>query len=204
MKLRKVFEIIGWIIIGLFVFIGITSSLGQIPPGHNSYNAGFVTHPVTTLLHVIPGIIFMVLGPLQFMSKIREKFINFHRWIGRIFMADCVFIGFSGIVMVVLFPFAGLSEQLAVFLFATAFLFSVYEALSHIRKYEIEQHREWMIRVFSIGLGISLIRVLIALFMIFTSYKQIEFFALTFWLGFGGTWAVGEGWIRATRMKAFR
>ena len=101
MKLRKVFEVFGWVIIALFVFIGITASIGQIPPGQNSYNEGFEIHPITTLMHVVPGIIFMVLGPLQFIGKIREKFINFHRWSGRIFMINCLFIGVSGLIMAV-------------------------------------------------------------------------------------------------------
>jgi uncharacterized membrane protein len=201
MKVRKIFEVIGWVIIGLFVLIGISSSIGQIPPGGNSYNDGFEVYPIATLLHVVPGIIFMVLGPFQFIGKIRERFRNFHRWSGRIFMINSVLIGISGLVIVVLFPFAGLSEQIATFVFATVFLFSIYKALDHIKKYEIEEHREWMIRVFSIGLGIGAIRVLIILFSIFTTYQQVDFFALTFWLGFGGTWAVGEVWIRATRKK---
>lgn len=204
MKLRKLFEIVGWIIIVLFVFIGIMASIGQIPPGQDSYNDGFEAHPITTLMHVVPGIVFMVLGPFQFIGKIREKFRNFHRWSGRIFMINCIFIGISGLVMAILFPFAGIIEQIAIFFFAFAFLFSIYKAFYHIRKYEIQQHREWMIRVFSIGLGISTIRILIALLLLFTNYKQIDFFAWVFWAGFGGTWLVGEIWIWATRVKPLK
>lgn len=204
MKLRKGFEIVGWVIVIVFVLIGIMASIGQIPPGGDSYNDGFEKHPVTTLMHVVPGIIFLVLGPFQFMGKIREKWVNFHRWSGRVFMANCLFIGISGLVMAVLFPYAGVSEQIAVFLFGFVFLFSVFKALYHIRRYEIEEHREWMIRVFSIGLGIAVIRILIGFFLAFTSYKQSEIFALTFWLGFGGMWLIGEVWIRATRQKPLK
>ena len=36
-------------------------------------------HPVLTLLHVVPGLLFMVLGPLQFVRKIRSSWIQVHR-----------------------------------------------------------------------------------------------------------------------------
>jgi len=201
---RKIITGVGWVAIALLAVIGATSAIGQIPPGPNSYNSGFVDHPVMTLTHAVPGLIFMVLGPLQFVGGIRNRFLTFHRWSGRIFLVNSVFIGLSGFVIAVVFPFAGLNEQIAIFVFGGAFLVSAGMAYYRIRPREVKKHREWMIRVFSIGLGISTVRVLVGLLFAFTSLTQIDFFAWTFWAGFGGTWLIGEIWIKATRRPSFR
>ncbi len=60
------------------------SSLFQMMPGEaaspaESYDGNFAQRPGLTLLHVAPGLIFVLLGPLQFVTKIRTKHINFHR-----------------------------------------------------------------------------------------------------------------------------
>lgn len=200
-KVKKVLEVVGWVLIIYFVFIGLFSSIKQIPPRGDSYNPGFAMHPVQTILHALPGVFFMLIGPLQFVQRLRSKYMNLHRWMGRLFMISCMLIGLSGITIAITFPYAGLSEQLAIYFYAIAFLFSLYKSYYHVKRKEIALHREWIIRVFSIGLGISLIRILIAMFMIFTSYRQVEIFALTFWVGFGTTWLVGEGWIMVTRNR---
>ncbi len=37
-------------------------------------NAGFAAHPVLTLVHILPGLPFMLLAPLQFVPTIRRAF----------------------------------------------------------------------------------------------------------------------------------
>lgn len=199
-KLRNVLEWVGWILMILLIYIGISSSLRKIPPDLDSYNPGFYQYPILTLLHAVPGLLFMILGPLQFIPQLRSKYIAIHRWMGRLFMVSAVLIGISGFLIVFVFPFAGVSEQLAILFYGTIFMYSVIKSFYSIKQGEVKQHREWIIRVYSIGLGISVIRILIALFMTMSSYKQIEIFALTFWMGFGITWMVGEFWIRFTRV----
>ena len=201
---QKTLIFFGWMLIVLLAVIGVMASLAQIPPGGDSYNDGFAENPVTTLLHVIPGILFMVLGPVQFSKKIRANYPVYHRWAGRLFVTACVIIGFSGLTMVIVFPFAGLNEQLSIFSFAALFLYSLSRAFGHIRRKEIAAHREWMIRVFSIGLGISLVRILILVLLLTTNIQQIDFFAWTFWAGFSMTWLSGEFWIRYTRKIVLR
>src|SRR6266853_1578685 len=46
----------------------------------------FARFPILTLVHILPGLLFMVLGPLQFRSAIRARHLRWHRWSGRIFV----------------------------------------------------------------------------------------------------------------------
>jgi hypothetical protein len=71
---------------------------GKFPPAA-AMDAGFARHFALTLVHIIPGAIFMVLAPLQFVPAIRAKHLSFHRWSGRLVFASGLVIGSSALVM---------------------------------------------------------------------------------------------------------
>lgn len=196
--MMKVSLAFAWVTLALFVLIGIGASLAKIPPNSNTYNPEFVKHPIQTMVHAVSGLIFMLLGPLQFIKGLRNRFPIFHRFAGRLFMIASLFIGLSGITMVITFPFAGVTEQIIIFIVAAGFLFSLYQSFQFIKKRKIALHREWIIRVFSIGLGISMIRIFIAIAQIQGMAMQ-DIFNLSFLFGFGSCWLVGEWWIYWTR-----
>lgn len=195
----RVLEKIGWFLLGWLVFIGLFSSFKQIPPRPDSYNSQFVFHPIQTMLHAVPGVLFMIVGPLQFISSLRAKRPKLHRWLGRLFMVSCIIIALSGFSIALTIPYTRLPGTIAVFFFGVPFLYSLYRAYIHIKRREVSKHREWILRVFSIGMGISLIRIFVSLLVVFTDYTQRDIFDLAFWAGFGLCWLVGELWIRATR-----
>ncbi len=41
-----------------------------------AFDAGFAQHPILTLTHIIPGALFMVLGPLQLVGRIRARHLG--------------------------------------------------------------------------------------------------------------------------------
>src|SRR5258707_12707530 len=59
----------------------------------------FAHYPILTLVHIVPGLLFMVLGPLQFSSTIRPRHLRWHLWSGRIFVIAVAVIGMSALVM---------------------------------------------------------------------------------------------------------
>src|ERR1700680_4907615 len=59
----------------------------------------FARHPILTLVHIVPGLLFMVLGPLQFSSTLRARHLRWHRLNGRIFVVCGLVIGISALVM---------------------------------------------------------------------------------------------------------
>ena len=62
-------------------------------------DTGFAQHPVLTFVHIIPGALFMVLGPFQFMPSIRARRLWQHRWSGRVFVAAGYVVGVSALAM---------------------------------------------------------------------------------------------------------
>jgi uncharacterized membrane protein len=171
----------------------------------------FAHYPILTLVHIVPGLLFMMLGPLQFSATIRARHLRWHRLSGRIFVICGVVIGISALVMSFGMPaIGGFNQAAATTLFATFFLFALCKAFWHIGRGEVARHREWMIRAFSIGLAVATIRPIIGMFFATSRFSGLtphEFFGIGFWIGFVLHLVAAEAWIQATlprqRMAGF-
>jgi uncharacterized membrane protein len=106
----------------------------------------FAHYPILTLIHIIPGLLFMILGPFQFSAALRAGYPKLHRVNGRIFLICAAIVGISALVMSLGMPaIGGVNQAAATTLFATFFLFALGRAFGHIRRREIALHRDWMI-----------------------------------------------------------
>jgi uncharacterized membrane protein len=162
----------------------------------------FAHYPVLTLVHIVPGLLFMLLGPLQFSSRIRARHLRWHRWSGRVFVACGFVIGISALIMSFGMPaIGGVNQAAATTLFGSYFLLTLSRAFWLIRRREVSLHREWMIRAFSIGLAVATIRPIMGMFFAtsrFTGLAPREFFGIAFWIGFVVHLIAAEAWIRST------
>ena len=194
------------IIVGGYHPPGVTSN--PVAAQFGALDDLFARYPILTLVHIVPGLLFMVLGPLQFSPTIRARHLRWHRWSGRVFVVCGVVIGISALVMSFGMPaIGGLNQAAATTLFASFFLFALCKAFWHIRRREIPLHREWMIRAFSIGLAVATIRPIIGMFFATSRLSGLtpyEFFGTGFWIGFVLHLIAAEAWIQATlpRQKA--
>ncbi|MDB5155108.1 MAG: hypothetical protein JWR54_3859 [Mucilaginibacter sp.] len=177
---------------------GITKSKSLVP------DDGFAAHPLLTLIHIIPGLLFMLLAPLQFVKRLRTGYPKAHRFMGYIVLVCGVIIGSTALIMGFTMAIGGITETLAVAVFGTAFLFSVAKAYLHIIKRETALYREWMIRVLAIGLAVSTTRPIIGIFFAtsrFTGLTVHQFFGVAFWIAFILHVTLAEAWIRSTKGK---
>ena len=115
------------------------------------------------------------------------------------FVAASVVIGATGLVMGVVMAIGGANETAATAFFAVIFLLALGKAVAHIRRGDPVRHREWMLRAFAVGLAISTIRPIIALFFALSDLSPREFFGIAFWLGFTSHLIAAEVWIQHTR-----
>src|SRR5581483_10287416 len=107
----------------------------------------FARYPALTLIHIVPGLLFMVLGPLQFSSSLRARHLRWHRRAGRVYLVCGMVIGLTALAMSLGMPaIGGPTQAIATTLFGAYFLFGLGRAYWHIRRREVARHREWMIR----------------------------------------------------------
>lgn len=110
--------------------------------------------PSSFLLHAVGGVLFGVLGPLQFARALRFRYGRLHRIAGRIFVLAGYGLGLSGLSL--LFTVEGKATPLldiARGIFGVALMVALTIAIRAAIKREITRHRAWMIRSYAIGMG---------------------------------------------------
>jgi len=164
-------------------------------------DAGFARRRMLTLVHILPGALFLALAAVQFMPTVRTKHIRLHRWMGCVLVVCGLIIGASALVMSYTMNIGGPNETAATTLFAILFLYCLIRAYRHIRRKEVARHREWMIRAYGVGLGVATTRPIVGAFFAFRRLTPHEFFGIAFWLGFTITFFVAEAWVDYTRQR---
>jgi uncharacterized membrane protein len=167
----------------------------------------FAGERTLVLAHILPAMLFMVLGPLQFVRSLRSAYPQIHRWSGRIFLVASGVVGVTGLTLAFEKTVGGVDEKAAITLFGSFFLIALAIALWHALRREFAQHREWMIRGYAIGLAVATIRPIMATFFaaaILHGHKPEprEFFGTAFWIGFTVQMIAAEIWINYTRPSA--
>jgi uncharacterized membrane protein len=171
------------------------------PAAMAGLDEAFASRPLLTLAHIVPGLVFVLLVPWQFSRRFRNRHLRVHRWMGRIIMVLGLGIAISALPLS-LHPIGGAREVTAIWFFDSFFLVALTKAFVHIRRGEVAQHREWVIRAMSIALGIATVRPVMGIFFAtsrLTGMTAHDFFGIAFWIGFSLTYIAGESWIRYTR-----
>lgn len=202
---------LGWAVVALSVLLLLGSGVLRLtetfalPGPTDDFGVRYVQHPIVSLAHIVPGLVFLVFAPLQFVARIRKRRISVHRGLGRVLVLAAAISGAFGITSALVFPaFGGRSTTLATLVFGTLFLWALLMAVVRIRQRRVSAHREWMIRVFALALGVATIRIVVGLLQAVTGRAMVDVFGLSFWLGFGVNLAVSEVWIRRTRTRVAR
>jgi uncharacterized membrane protein len=148
-------------------------------------DAHYTNNALLTLLHVVPGVIFLLLGPLQFISDIRKHWPKLHRWAGRLFILSGFTFAVTALIINVSFPpFGGQFKSLAVYIFSIAQILTLGIALHAVLQRDFIRHRAWMMRAFAIGLAISTMRIFfIPAYLLFGVPNDLTV-ALGMWIGF--------------------
>ena len=128
----------------------------------------FAVVPGSLFLHALGGVLFGLLGPLQFAGVLKRRFGRLHKITGRVFVVSGLLLGLSSLRLLAEFPDAStwvlLSARLAAALGLTAALIW---ALVAIRQGHVARHRAWMIRAYAVGMGAATISfIMVPIFLI--------------------------------------
>lgn len=168
--------------------------------------AKFYRYPVSTLLHVAAGALFLVLALAQFSATLRSRHPAVHRWSGRMLLALGAAFTLTGFFFAIAVPYGGFLELSATLVFGSFFLFAGARAWVFIRRGDVRRHREWMIRMFATALGIATIRLIGLVTLAFLSpgveLVSPQAFGEGLWMGWMLTLLAAELWIRSGRRSS--
>jgi uncharacterized membrane protein len=155
---RSRFKTILWISLGvtaLFVFVTSEVLLVTDYPMYHKYRLQVIADRHLLIPHTISGTFALLAGPLQFSTRFRQRHLQWHRVIGRLY-AVAVFVGsFTGIALAAGRPgLPGTSMQAAAWMVCTAV------AVIAARNGQIAVHRQWMARSYAVTFTFVSSRVL--------------------------------------------
>lgn len=168
------------------------------------FDERYSSHRFMTLLHVVPGALFLALAPLQFSKTLRRRHLTVHRWLGRALIVTALATAIPAFFFGLMMPFGGIGEAIAISLVGVYFAGSLIRGYLAIRRRETAKHREWMIRAFAAAIGISTIRVVAGIYDPWLAPKGFEpapLFVLSLWTGWVITLSFAEWWIVTTRPR---
>jgi len=152
------FKIILWASLGLTtLFVFITSELLLILdyPMYHAYRLQVIADRHLLIPHILAGTFALLIGPINFSSRIRARHVKLHRILGRIYVIS-VFVGAAtGVALA-----SGRPGFPGTFMQAAAWLICTTAALITARNRQIIQHRQWMARSYAVTFTFVSSRVL--------------------------------------------
>jgi hypothetical protein len=189
-------------LLSLAVGIAPTSELHRfIEEDTRTASIKYNSHPAMTLLHVVPGAVFLALAPLQLIERVRRR-PAIHRSTGYLLLACALPFALSGFYLAVREPTFGPFGATAAVLAGLLFVHAGVRAYAGIKRGDMAQHRAWMLRFLAVAYGIAVIRVIsVPIAMIFPMRPSL-FGARSFWFGWTLSILFAEWWIRRSQTIA--
>jgi uncharacterized membrane protein len=160
--------------------------------------AVYMLHTTALLMHIVGAMLAVIIGPFQFLSKLRSRrFLNVHRWLGRTYLIAVLVGGLGGLYMAPL-SYGGLPTHLGFAVLGILWLFSGWKAYRHIRRKEIESHREWMMRNYALTFAGVMLRLWLPL-LTSIGFEFLPSYLVVAWLCWIPNLLVVEWMIRRRR-----
>ncbi len=152
------FKHVLWISLGLtalFVFITSEVLLVTDYPMYHAYRLQVIADRALLIPHTLAGTLALLIGPVNFSSRIRQRYRKLHRILGYVYVLS-VFVGsFTGIALASGRPgLPGTSMQAAAWMVCTTAAFIA------ARNRHLVQHRQWMARSYAVTFTFVSSRVL--------------------------------------------
>jgi hypothetical protein len=157
-----------WLVLGLILLSAIPLAggafrLNQLASGAEITpdNVRFFASPLPVVLHIVGAGIYALLGAFQFVSRLWQRGVGWHRWVGRLLLVPCgLIVGLSGVWMTLFYPGTNSTDGIGAvllyalrLLFGSGMVFSIVYGFIAIRRGDMIRHRAWMTRAYAIGLG---------------------------------------------------
>ncbi|MDW3038023.1 DUF2306 domain-containing protein [Bacillus pacificus] len=189
----------GYIVVQYFIMDGFQTGLVKAKLMFGSKLSEFWY--MMLFIHITTSIVALVIGPFTLSTKFRERNINRHRIVGRIYMVGILLGGVSGLYLS-FYATGGLVAKLGFGLLSVLWLTSAYQALHRVKNKKIKEHRNWMIRNYALTFAAVTLRIWLPLFIVLFGIEHFELsYAIIAWLAWVPNLIVAELFIRKRLSK---
>ena len=196
-----------WFVIVLLVIISVglvvrrmlilTHLIPAIPAGARfGFETGLKDYPVLTLVHITPGLLFVLLGPALLRTEKGCLVSRRYRVFAWIFICSAGIIGLSAVTMpFITMPVGGINEAAAAILFGCIFLLETTQTLNALLRNNSIAYHDWLRRTVALGLAIASTRPVMVLAFVICKVSPQVFLGTAFWIAFTIHLCVAETWI---------
>lgn len=111
-------------------------------------------------VHFVLGAALLLLGPIQLMASVRNRWPAFHRWTGRVYVGAAIVTGLGGLTFILTRgTIGGPVMSLGFGLYGALMVVAGVQTLRHAMARHLEQHRAWAIRLYALTVGSWLYRM---------------------------------------------
>src|SRR5688500_5210554 len=157
--------------------------------------------PLTTLLHIVPGAIFLFVAPLQLVPRFRRRVSGIHRGLGYVLLLLAIPSALTGIFFSVYKPVFGPLASVASGLAGVWFVYCAGRAYAAIRRRDVDRRREWMLRALAAAYGIAAVRLIFLAMVVIVPFNPVAMGVVSFWAGWLVAALPTEWWIRRTARR---
>ncbi|MBD9437227.1 DUF2306 domain-containing protein [Pseudoxanthomonas sp. PXM03] len=111
-------------------------------------------------VHLVAGAVLLLLGPVQFIGRLRRSVPALHRWLGRLYVVSAALAGVGGLGFILAKgTVGGPVMDIGFALYGALMVMCAGLAFFHARARRVTQHRAWAIRLFALTVGSWLYRM---------------------------------------------
>ncbi|MEM7536434.1 MAG: DUF2306 domain-containing protein [Chloroflexota bacterium] len=111
-------------------------------------------------LHFAGGGIILILGSIQLIGSIRNRYPRIHRWIGRVYVVASLLTAIGGLIFIAISgTIGGTVMDIGFGLYGILMLVAAVETMRHARAGRIDVHNAWALRLYALAIGSWLYRM---------------------------------------------
>ena len=142
------------------LFVLLTRDRTLLDP-HSFLRQRYAAIPWLMFAHGIPGALALGLGVLQFSDRLRRKYLQVHRVLGRLYVGSVAISAPVAIAISFARPIPTLT--MASIIQSVGWVLTTATGLYCIRTRKIQQHREWMMRSYPFAMDFVFARAIMAI-----------------------------------------
>lgn len=166
----------GWVIMTLLCVLGVNyaSQYLRFNPDVYFQREPYLQHEFALGVHVLSGMLALLIGPFQFVRRLRRRFVRMHRFMGAAYVASATALGVTGLILAPT-AYTGLVASAGFTVLDLVMLFTTLTAVRMVVAGRYGEHRRWMIRSFSVIMAGVMLRVWSPLYSAVAAAGLVDF-----------------------------
>lgn len=203
MGVKQLFVSFLWAVLAFFsLYLGITTFAYlsfRTDIGFLLAKQDFINNKVwmtAFYIHISSSILVVLTGPFQFVKALRNKYLQLHRVLGKIYVGSILFLAAPSGFYMGLFANGGIGAQIGFVLLSFLWFGFTFLGYKSVKEKKILQHKKWMIRSYALSFSAVTLRLYVPLLSLGFGLEHDFVVVITSWINWIPNLLVAEWIIR--------